>query len=78
MLALDVDPGPGEEPDPPRPDQIEGVEVIRNLDVLGEAGSRRALIKEIDTVVDDGAVDVSLRAVKVCAQVAGIEVIPLE
>ncbi len=57
--------------------QVEGAKVLANLDVYAEAGLRRALIKEAVATVDDDGLDLSLQAVRVCAQVAGIEIIPL-
>jgi ferric-dicitrate binding protein FerR (iron transport regulator) len=56
---------------------VEKAEVFKGLDVLVEAGLLTALVKEVETTVTDGALDLSFRAIVGRPKVAAIEVIPV-
>jgi hypothetical protein len=56
---------------------VEGAEVLPKLDIFAEAGVRAALVKDVETTVSDGALDLAFRPINGRPKIAGIEVLPL-
>ncbi len=56
---------------------VEGAEVLPRLDIFAEAGVRTALVKDVETAVNDGTLDLAFRPIEGRPKIAGIEVLPL-
>jgi hypothetical protein len=56
---------------------LERAEVVRALDIFAQVGPRSALVKEVETSVADGAIDLSFHPRAGRPKIAAIEVIPL-
>jgi hypothetical protein len=55
---------------------LENAKVLERLDVFAEAGLRKALVKEVEATVTDGALDLSFHAIAGRPKISAIEVIP--
>jgi ferric-dicitrate binding protein FerR (iron transport regulator) len=55
---------------------VEKAEALRGLDVFAEVGALTALVKEVETTVTDGALDLSFRVIAGRPRIAAIEVLP--
>jgi ferric-dicitrate binding protein FerR (iron transport regulator) len=56
---------------------LEKSEVLRRVDIFAEVGHLRALVKEAEITVNDGALDLSFRGLVGRPRISAIEVVPL-
>jgi hypothetical protein len=56
---------------------VENADALPGLDIFSEVGLRAALVKEVETTVSDGALDLSFRPIAGRPKISAIEVLPL-